>query len=97
MLKDGFWALGSTKEGCEKCGCDVGGSVSSVCDDISGSCQCKRNLIGRQCNLVQPGYYVELLSQNKYEGEDSVPGEIDVCLVAFVNILKVFDRKYYTN
>ncbi|XP_002168125.3 laminin subunit beta-1 isoform X1 [Hydra vulgaris] len=74
---DGFWALGSTKEGCQKCGCDVGGSVSSVCDDISGSCQCKRNIIGRQCNLVQTGYYVEDLSHNKYEGEDSVPGEVD--------------------
>ncbi|XP_024867463.1 laminin subunit alpha-1 isoform X2 [Temnothorax curvispinosus] len=39
------------------CGCNNLGSTNSACDIVSGQCQCKSHVIGRQCNECNVGYW----------------------------------------
>ncbi|CAK9251930.1 unnamed protein product, partial [Sphagnum jensenii] len=39
------------------CNCDPTGSMSTVCNNLGGSCQCKANIDGRQCDRCKTGYY----------------------------------------
>ncbi|XP_029679159.1 laminin subunit alpha-1-like [Formica exsecta] len=39
------------------CGCNNLGSASSTCDIVSGQCQCKPQVIGRQCDECKIGYW----------------------------------------
>ncbi|XP_030624223.1 laminin subunit alpha-5 [Chanos chanos] len=45
--------------GCEMCNCSRPGvaSFDVGCDTSSGQCQCKDNIIGRQCDRCAPGFY----------------------------------------
>ncbi|XP_034944517.1 laminin subunit alpha-1-like isoform X2 [Chelonus insularis] len=40
-----------------RCRCNSLGSVSSSCDIVSGQCECKSNVIGRQCHQCEKGYW----------------------------------------
>ncbi|XP_053572558.1 laminin subunit beta-1 [Bombina bombina] len=44
-------------EGALECQCDPQGSLSSVCDPHGGKCQCRPNVIGRNCDRCAPGTY----------------------------------------
>jgi laminin, alpha 3/5 len=39
------------------CGCDIDGSTSFECEQFGGQCQCKPNIIGRQCEACKTGFY----------------------------------------
>lgn len=39
------------------CNCNYAGSHSFECDPFGGQCQCKENIIGRQCESCRTGYY----------------------------------------
>lgn len=39
------------------CQCDPTGSVSKLCNEYGGSCQCKPNVVGRKCDRCAPGTY----------------------------------------
>ena len=39
------------------CNCDPTGSVSTVCNNLGGQCQCRPNVFGRHCDRCRPGYY----------------------------------------
>ncbi|XP_017779043.1 PREDICTED: laminin subunit alpha isoform X2 [Nicrophorus vespilloides] len=43
--------------GALNCQCDYDGSLSFECDTFGGQCQCKPNVIGRQCSICQTGFY----------------------------------------
>jgi laminin alpha 3/5 len=43
--------------GAESCGCDPNGSLSTQCDKLGGQCECKENVIGRQCSRCKTGFY----------------------------------------
>lgn len=45
--------------GCEICNCSRPGVISSEasCDHLSGQCRCKDNVVGRQCDRCEPGFY----------------------------------------
>ena len=39
------------------CACDIDGSTSFECEQFGGQCQCKPNIIGRQCEACKTGFY----------------------------------------
>ena len=41
----------------KKCDCDPTGSESTICDEYSGQCQCKKNVVGRRCHKCAPAFY----------------------------------------
>ncbi|XP_057678966.1 laminin subunit alpha-2 isoform X4 [Corythoichthys intestinalis] len=47
---DGFFGDATTAKNCQPCQCHINGSVSKVCNKESGRCQCKENVVGRQCD-----------------------------------------------
>lgn len=44
-------------DGASMCNCNPTGSLSKECDPNGGYCQCKTNVVGRQCDLCAPGTY----------------------------------------
>ncbi|XP_040910690.1 laminin subunit alpha-3-like isoform X2 [Toxotes jaculatrix] len=69
--KDGYFMLQKKYYfGCQGCQCDVGGAIGMACDEISGMCRCRKNIVGRQCTEPAPSYYFPTLHQLKFEVED---------------------------
>ncbi|CAG9836790.1 unnamed protein product [Diabrotica balteata] len=57
--------------GCIDCGCDIGGSVNTVCDKKTGQCKCQSRVEGRTCREPLQAHYFPTLYQYQYEVEDS--------------------------
>ncbi|XP_028327892.1 laminin subunit alpha-3-like [Gouania willdenowi] len=69
--KDGYFLLQKKNYfGCQGCQCDIGGAIDFACDETSGQCQCRKNIVGRTCTKPAQGYYFPDLHQLKYEVED---------------------------
>ncbi|XP_060900726.1 laminin subunit alpha-3-like isoform X1 [Labrus mixtus] len=69
--KDGYFQLQKKKYfGCQGCQCDVGGAVGMACDEMSGQCWCRKNVVGLKCTEPAPRFYFPDLHQLKYEVED---------------------------
>ncbi|KAM3866222.1 laminin subunit alpha-3-like [Diretmus argenteus] len=69
--KDGYFLLQKRNYfGCQGCQCDVGGAIGMACDEVSGQCQCRKNIVGRTCTEPAPSYYFPTLHQLKFEVED---------------------------
>ncbi|KAF5306067.1 hypothetical protein FQA39_LY09045 [Lamprigera yunnana] len=56
--------------GCIDCNCDIGGSLSPVCDKVTGQCPCQSRVIGKQCHEPLKAHYFPTLYQYEYEAED---------------------------
>ncbi|XP_066271321.1 laminin subunit alpha-2-like [Branchiostoma lanceolatum] len=41
---------------CYECACDQSGSLSPICDQVTGECQCQPGITGRACDQCQPRY-----------------------------------------
>ncbi|XP_066575649.1 laminin subunit alpha-3 isoform X1 [Amia ocellicauda] len=71
--KDGYFQLQKKHYfGCQGCQCDIGGSVSQGCDERSGQCLCRKNVVGRTCNQPERNFYFPDLHHMKYEAEDGI-------------------------
>lgn len=44
-------------DGALSCFCSIDGSTSLECDPFGGQCQCKANIVGRQCDSCQHGFF----------------------------------------
>lgn len=44
-------------DGAGPCSCNPTGSYTKKCEEFGGRCQCKPNVVGRQCDKCAPGYY----------------------------------------
>ncbi|XP_076001162.1 laminin subunit alpha-3-like [Genypterus blacodes] len=69
--EDGYFLLQKRNYfGCQGCRCDAGGAVGRGCDELSGQCQCRKNIISRTCVEPAPDHYFPTLHQMKFEVED---------------------------
>ncbi|XP_061583968.1 laminin subunit beta-3-like [Cololabis saira] len=50
--------------GCKKCSCSPDGSLSEVCDPVTGQCPCRAHFHGLTCNQCSTGYWKPLLSES---------------------------------
>ena len=48
---------GNTAAGCPACTCDVTGSLSDRCDDVTGQCSCRPGVGGLRCDVCRPAFY----------------------------------------
>ncbi|KAJ8038680.1 Laminin subunit alpha [Holothuria leucospilota] len=68
--KRGFFNLNLTNpEGCTPCDCDGGGALNNTCNRVTGVCDCKMNIKGRSCDVVESGFYIPLLDAIRIEAE----------------------------
>ncbi|OAF68069.1 Laminin subunit gamma-1 [Intoshia linei] len=44
--KDNF-----SKDKCKECQCNEYGSLNEICDNVSGQCECKKNITSRKCDI----------------------------------------------
>uniref|UniRef100_A0A8D3CQ06 Laminin, beta 4 n=1 Tax=Scophthalmus maximus TaxID=52904 RepID=A0A8D3CQ06_SCOMX len=53
------WAgsVNFVSESVVSCGCDPGGSVSELCDQVRGQCVCRSEVTGRRCDRCQAGLW----------------------------------------
>ncbi|XP_056260714.1 laminin subunit alpha-2 isoform X6 [Seriola aureovittata] len=51
---DGYYGDAVTAKNCQPCQCHTNGSVYEVCNKETGQCQCKENVVGRQCDECMP-------------------------------------------
>ncbi|XP_044232395.1 laminin subunit alpha-2 isoform X3 [Thunnus albacares] len=51
---EGYYGDAITARNCQPCQCHTNGSVSEVCNKENGQCQCRENVVGRQCDECMP-------------------------------------------
>ncbi|KAG9347470.1 hypothetical protein JZ751_005037 [Albula glossodonta] len=50
----GFFGDAIVAKNCQPCMCHSNGSISEVCDQQTGQCQCRQHVVGRQCDECMP-------------------------------------------
>ncbi|XP_072522628.1 laminin subunit beta-3 [Salminus brasiliensis] len=56
--KAGYYGLSTTNTlGCSKCSCSAAGSLSNVCDAVTGQCTCRPNVQGASCDRCAAGFW----------------------------------------
>ncbi|KAK9497974.1 hypothetical protein O3M35_003866 [Rhynocoris fuscipes] len=56
--KPGFWNLDPNNPlGCQPCECDLRGTLNATCDQVTGRCTCKPNVIGIGCSECKPEHW----------------------------------------
>ena len=61
QCKDQFYNLSvdNGDYGCVDCNCDLRGSYSSSCHNVTGQCECRLHVVGRQCSTCESGWYAD--------------------------------------
>ncbi|XP_017279258.1 laminin subunit beta-3 [Kryptolebias marmoratus] len=61
--KRGYYGLSQSNPlGCSRCSCSPDGSMSDVCDPLTGQCPCRPHFHGRTCDVCSKGYWKPFLS-----------------------------------
>ncbi|XP_042257146.1 laminin subunit beta-3-like [Thunnus maccoyii] len=56
--KRGYYGLSASNPlGCSKCSCSPDGSLSGVCDPVTGQCPCRSHFHGLTCEVCAKGYW----------------------------------------
>ncbi|XP_067324319.1 laminin subunit alpha-5 isoform X1 [Anolis sagrei] len=71
ICKEGYYNLENGNYfGCQGCHCDIGGSIGPVCEEQTGSCNCRLNTQGPRCTQPAEDHYIPDLHHLKYELEE---------------------------
>ncbi|XP_040014667.1 laminin subunit beta-3-like [Xiphias gladius] len=63
QCKRGYYGLSDSNPlGCTKCSCSPDGSLSDVCDAVTGQCPCHPHFHGLTCEVCSKGYWKPFLS-----------------------------------
>ncbi|XP_076014482.1 laminin subunit alpha-1 [Genypterus blacodes] len=57
VCQPGFHGDAVNAKNCQECHCDGSGSLSNVCDAMTGQCECRENVTGRNCEHCQFGFF----------------------------------------
>ncbi|EDV25807.1 uncharacterized protein TRIADDRAFT_24524, partial [Trichoplax adhaerens] len=68
--KDTYWGLTSPSVQCRPCLCHPTGSYSLSCNDSTGLCPCRKNLVSPRCNQVTANHYYSLMDSIRFEAEE---------------------------
>ncbi|XP_039520340.1 laminin subunit alpha-2-like, partial [Pimephales promelas] len=60
---DGYFGDALVAKNCQACRCHSNGSVSEVCHQETGQCQCRQHVLGRQCEECMPNCWWDGESQ----------------------------------
>ncbi|KAI3370517.1 hypothetical protein L3Q82_025278 [Scortum barcoo] len=56
--KRGYYGLSASNPlGCSRCSCSPDGSLSDVCDPVTGQCPCRSHFHGLTCDMCSKGYW----------------------------------------
>ncbi|XP_046437323.1 agrin-like isoform X5 [Daphnia pulex] len=58
----GYWgihSIGTNANGCEPCDCHRLGSIRADCEQMTGRCVCRANVVGLKCDRCQDGQLVD--------------------------------------
>ncbi|KAG7229500.1 hypothetical protein INR49_031924 [Caranx melampygus] len=56
--KRGYYGLSASNPlGCTKCSCSPDGSLSDVCEPVTGQCPCRPHFHGQTCEVCSEGYW----------------------------------------
>ncbi|KAK2517936.1 Lama3 [Columba guinea] len=67
----GYYALENKNYfGCQGCQCDIGGSLSPMCAEPQGGCQCRPHVVGTACHEPEKNYFFPDLHHMKFEIEE---------------------------
>ncbi|XP_075940171.1 laminin subunit alpha-2 [Anarhichas minor] len=64
---DGYYGDAVIAKNCQPCQCHTNGSVSELCNKETGRCQCRKNVVGRQCDECIPNCWWDA------ERQDCIP------------------------
>ncbi|XP_031717276.1 laminin subunit alpha-2 [Anarrhichthys ocellatus] len=64
---DGYYGDAIIAKNCQPCQCHTNGSVSELCNKETGRCQCRKNVVGRQCDECIPNCWWDA------ERQDCIP------------------------
>ncbi|KAJ8270754.1 hypothetical protein GJAV_G00118850 [Gymnothorax javanicus] len=57
ICSPGYFGDAIVAKNCQPCHCHKNGSLSEVCDQSTGQCQCRQHVVGRQCDECMPSTY----------------------------------------
>lgn len=61
--KRGYYGLSASNPlGCSRCSCSPEGSLSDICDPVTGQCPCRPHFHGQTCEACSKGYWNPFLS-----------------------------------
>nr|XP_014348008.1 PREDICTED: laminin subunit alpha-2 isoform X3 [Latimeria chalumnae] len=54
ICAEGYFGDAVEAKNCQPCQCNTNGSLSEVCNQETGQCKCKSNVVGKQCEECMP-------------------------------------------
>ena len=84
-LQPGFYDV---SRGCHPCGCNLGGSESTICNQstVDAQCPCKPNIDSITCTAPLPGYFFRPLDFILFEAEEAELSQVWLLQLSFILI-----------